>query len=243
MHILITRPLTDAEDWRARLDARGVQMTIDSLLSIEWQPPQTLNLSTVQALVATSRNALRALAQSPGLSAALQKPIYTVGPTTGADARALGFSDVRIGPASARDLAPVIAATAVPTRGQLLHLSGDKLAFDLAAALAPSGFIVERLTVYRSTPNLALQQQTIDAIANGAINAVALLSPLTARTFLTLAVQAGLTQHCRNLKYFCLSDNVAAQLTALGDPQVHIAVQPNSEEMLVLIEGMAAKSL
>lgn len=242
MHILITRPLTDAADWRARLEVLGAQITIDSLLTIDWQPPQTLDLAHVQALIVTSRNALRSLAQSPALSAALQKPIYTVGPTTGADARALGFADVRIGPASARDLAPVIAATARPARGHLLHLSGDKLAFDLAAALAPSGFAVDRLEVYRSTPSLALQPQTIEEITTGAINTVALLSPLTARTYLILAEKAKLTQYCQKLTYFCLSQNVADQLAQLGQAQIHVAVQPNSEEMLVLIEQMAAKS-
>lgn len=241
MHILITRPLTDALNWRTRLEALGVQITIDSLLTIDWQPPQVLELAHVQALIVTSRNALRSLAQSPVLKTALQKPIYTVGPTTGADAKKLGFTDVRIGPASARDLAPVIAVTARPAHGHLLHLSGDKLAFDLATALAPSGFVVDRLGVYRSTPSLALQPHTIAAITNGKINAVAVLSPLTARTLVTLANQANLTQYCQKLTYFCLSDNVADQLSPLGQPQRHVAVQPNSEEMLVLIEQMAAK--
>jgi hypothetical protein len=35
---------------------------------------------------------------------------------------------------------------------------------------------------------------------------------------------------------------VADQLAPLGPPQIRVAVQPNSEEMLVLIEQMAAKS-
>ena len=90
--ILITRPEPDASDWRTQFEARGAQVTIDPLLEIELLPPQTANLTGVQALIATSRNALRALQNSPILPQAATLPIFTVGPATTQLARDLGFT-------------------------------------------------------------------------------------------------------------------------------------------------------
>jgi uroporphyrinogen-III synthase len=243
MHILITRPLTDAQSWRARLEATGINVTVDPLLTIEWMPPQRLDFTEVQALIVTSRNALRALANGPVLAACLHLPVYAVGSMTGADARNLGFRDVRVGPASARDLAQLIPATMSPTAGRLVHLSGDKLAFDLAAALAPMGFRIDRVLVYRSMPVTALGAATVEAIRAKHIDTVVLLSPLTARTLTTCASNAGIMEQCQQLVYICLSLNVADQLKPLGNPAYHVAVQPNFDEMLVLIEKLAANSI
>lgn len=174
MHILITRPEPDASDWRTKFEARGARVTIDPLLEIELFPPQTADLTRVQALIATSRNALRALQSSPILPQAIALPILTVGPATTQLARELGFTLIHEGPGSARDLPALIVNHAAPTAGALLHLCGDKLAFDLGAALSPHGFTTRRLTVYRSSPATKLHNHTFDALASGSIDTVML---------------------------------------------------------------------
>lgn len=240
MHILITRPEPDASAWRTQFKARGAQVTIDPLLEIEFLPPQSADLRGVQALIATSRNALRALQSSPLLPNATALPIFTVGPATTQLARDQGFTIIHEGPASARDLVPLIMQRARPSSGSLLHLCGDKLAFDLAAALTPHGFAVDRATVYRSRPASKLHHQTVEALANGSIDTVMLMSPLTARTFAVLTQQAGLYVQCQRLVYVCLSQNIQTALAPLHPAKVHIATQPNSQSVFTLIETLLA---
>ncbi len=92
-------------------------------------------LNGVQALVVTSKNALRALARSPSLAKAIELPIFTVGPGSGAMAAELGFERIIPGPASARELVPVIAARGEPMGRPLLVLTGDRPAFNMTERL------------------------------------------------------------------------------------------------------------
>ncbi len=239
MHILITRPEPDATVWKTSLEARGAMVSIDSLLQIEMVPPPALRLDGVQALLVTSRNGLRGLNASSVLHAARSLPLYAVGPGTADLARDLGFETVHTGPASARDLVPMLTAALDPTGGSLLHLSGDKLAFDLAVALAPSGVVVDRLVVYRSRPASHFQHETVQALSQGHIDAVALTSPLSAQTFVTLCQQSNIMEQCQRLVYICLSKNIADGLQILAPRKILVAAQPNTSAMFTLIEGLA----
>jgi len=238
MHLLITRPLSDANDWRTAFEARGAMVSVDPLLTIDYVPPA--DLQAAQAVIATSRNALRALAQSPVLAQAIRLPIFTVGPATTALARDLGFTTIHEGPASARDLVPIITRHASPAAGRLLHLSGDKIAFDLGVALVSYGFETDRLVVYRSTPATAFCDLTRDGLSTRAIDTVMLMSPLTAKTFVTCAREAGLFEQCQRLVYVCLSNNVACALVPLVPARLHIASEPNSQAVFTLIETLLA---
>ena len=243
MHLLITRPEPEADAWKAHLSRLGVAITVDPLLIIELLPVAALDLTGVQALVVTSRNGLRALAGIPLLAAALAPPIFVVGPGTASLAAEIGFRDIIQGSGSARDLVPLISARAKPEAGHLLQLSGDKIAFDLEAALKPAGFQLMRQVVYRSRPVHRLAAPTIDAIGTGRIDTVMLTSPLAARTFANLAIHAGLIAPCQRLIYICLSQNVAAGLALLNPAEVHVAAAPNSDSTFALIETLAKPNL
>ena len=240
MHILITRPEPDASEWRTQLIARGASVSLDPLLQIYLLPPPSADLTQYQALIATSRNALRALSNSPLAAKAIALPIFTVGPGTTQLARDLGFKTIHEGPASARDLVPLIARLADPIGGPLLHLCGDKIAFDLATALNPHGITVDRLIVYRSRPAAKLHPHTIEALADGVIDTVMLLSPLSAKTFVKLAQQANLNEQCQRLVYVCLSHNVSEALAPLSPSRLHIASEPNSQAVFSLVETLLA---
>lgn len=239
MHILITRPQPDASVWRAQLEARGVQVSIDPLLSIEMMPLQTLDLDGVQALIVTSRNGLRGLARSPALPKAVALPLYAVGPGTADLARELGFRHITEGPASARDLVPIMKAQTDPVRGRLLHLTGDKVAFDLATALQPAGFVIERVVVYRSLPAQALQPKTLKAITAGTLDGVALTSPLAAQTFVSLCQRSLNLEHYQRLVYVCLSQNIADAVRPLNPRAIEVAAQPNTDAMFTVVKALA----
>jgi uroporphyrinogen-III synthase len=249
MHVLITRPEPDASLWLDHLRSRGIAATIDPMLDIVLAAPSAVLgegvrvTSAPAALVITSRNAVRWLATATDLGDVLHLPIFTVGPGSGAAVRALGFTTVHEGAATARDLVPVISAAFAGMghiTGRLLHLSGDKIAFDLAPVLASQGLNVDRRVVYSSQPAAALAPATVARLASGVIDSVVLLSPLTAETFVDLVSKSGLSQFHQRLVYICLSQNIARCLASLAPKDVVVADEPNAQAVLMAIEVLAA---
>ncbi len=242
MHLLVTRPEPDAGELKARLEAMGHRATLCPLLAIDFTPGKALDLGGVQALVATSRNALRSLARSEALERARALPIFAVGPATAAEARAAGFTSPVEGPAAARDLAALVAAQVSPAEGTLLHLAGDTLAFDLKSALEQAGFKVREEVVYRTRPIDRLVPAAADAIRAGALDGVILMSPRTASVFADVVTGAGLAGAARRLAYFCMSHAVAQGLDRLGPVDARVAPRPNTEEVLALLAQAAPES-
>ncbi|MGI9403655.1 MAG: uroporphyrinogen-III synthase, partial [Hyphomicrobium sp.] len=152
MHVLVTRPEPDASELTAQLEALGHAVTVEPLLRIKLMPIAANAFEGAQAVIATSRNGLRALAESPARPAALKLPIFAVGPGTADFARTLGFARVIEGAETARDLVPLIADEIEPAAGSVVHLAGEFLAFDLAAALDGEGIAVRKVIVYRARP-------------------------------------------------------------------------------------------
>jgi uroporphyrinogen-III synthase len=232
MHILVTRPEPDASQMKAELEALGHRVSIEPLLRIEPMAIEDRAFEGAQALIATSRNGLRALGASGALASALPLPLFTVGPGTAELARELGFQTVIAGAGTARDLVPVIAGKADPPQGPLVHVAGETLAFDLAAALAQHGFEVRTLTAYRAVAAASLGVATARQIADGSLDAVLLMSPRTAETFAQLVVEAGLKESARRLVFLCLSHAVAEALSPLAPVRTEVADAPNSAAIL-----------
>src|SRR5690606_34319874 len=65
MRVLVTRPEPDARQEADALRARGYEPVLAPLLDIEFLKGVSLDLDGAQAVVITSRNALRALADHP----------------------------------------------------------------------------------------------------------------------------------------------------------------------------------
>jgi uroporphyrinogen-III synthase len=243
MHLLVTRPEPDAAELKARLEAMGHRATVCPLIEIDCTPGEAIRLGNVQALVATSRNAIRSLARNAAaLEQARSLTLFAVGPATAIEARAAGFARVVEGPAAARDLVPLIAAKASPAGGALLHLAGDTLAFDLKSALEREGFAVREEVVYRTRTLENLVPAAADAIRTGSLDGVILMSPRTSSVFSGLVIGAGLADAARRLTFFCLSEAVARGLDPLAPPDVRLARQPNAEEVLALLAQAAPES-
>lgn len=247
MHILITRPEPDATEMKSALEQLGHEVSIDPVMRIEPLPIPVEALRDVQALIITSRNALRALAQSEARATALQLPVYAVGPGSAELARAHGFHNVIAGAGSARELKPLIVARAVRGNGPLVHIAGEELAFDLAAALSADGFAVRTVTAYRAVAAPVLAPSTARNIADGIIDAVILMSPRAAATFSKLVTEAASKEPAINecasrLTYLCLSRNVAEALGSPPPGRIEIAAMPNSAAMLAAVARVATQS-
>jgi len=242
MRVLVTRPEPDALKLRAALEQRGHEATVTPLLSVSFDDAQAFDLDGVQALIATSRYALRALRAHPLRAAARKLPLFAVGRATAAEGRALGFETVVTGASRVEELVAHIVAVTDPAAGLMLHLTGDTLAGDLKADLETHGFRVLQRLVYRMRPANALSEEAIEQLASGEIDGVILMSPRTAALYASLMRKHGLTAVARRLTHFCLSSAIAQRLKPLGDTPTQVAEAPRLEEVLALIDATAARS-
>jgi uroporphyrinogen-III synthase len=242
MRLLVTRPEPDALRLRALLEEAGHEATVEPLLSLSFDDAEPIDLDGAQALIATSRNALRALKANPVLAEARHLPLFAVGKATATEARALGFETVVTGAGTAAELVAHTVSVLDPANGVLVHLAGDTLARDLAGELEAHGFRMRQPVVYRMVPATAFADTTVEDLATHAIDGVLLMSPRTAAVYAGLVTRHGLTAAVRRLPHFCLSEAVTRRLQPLGPVPTHVAEAPRLEELLALIDESAAQS-
>lgn len=242
MHVLLTRPEPDSIRLKGLLEKRGyaaLAAPLSSFVAIGLDPSE---LEGVTGLIATSRNALRALVGSDALVAARGLTVFAVGAATAEEARRMGFARVVRGPGTASDLGPLIASMVDPAEEMLLHLAGERLAVDLSGELEQLGIRVLNAIVYRMEMAQALPAEAVGAIRTGAIDAVMLMSPQAAVIWVRLIQRHDLVASVSQIAHLCLSEAVARRLQPLGQLEIDVADQPNLEEMLALVDLAAAKS-
>ena len=240
MRLLVTRPEPDALKLGGVLEQMGHEATVDPLLSVSFEDSEPVDLESAQALIATSRNALRAIKSSPALATARGLPLFAVGKATAAEARALGFETVLQGPKDADALVDFIVDRAEVFGGPLIYLSGEVKAADLGGELRRLGFHVQEPVVYRVTAAQKLAAAIVARFQAREIDGVLLLSPQTARTYARLIHAHGLTGALAGTVHFCLSPAVARGLGPLGPPRTAVAAQPNLQSLLALVaQGVA----
>jgi uroporphyrinogen-III synthase len=241
MRILVTRPEPDASREAEALAARGHEAVLAPLLNIEFARDVSLDLTGAQALIVTSRNALRALSSRRELEDARKLPLFAVGEATSRTARELGFAEVVVGPGTGAGLVDLIIGRLDPKRGTLVHLAGETLAFDLKPALAARGFTLRQPVLYRAVPAQALPPRALSLLAAGKLDGAILLSPRTARTFASLIERQGAVRQEGGPVCYCLSQAVAEAVAPLGF-EVRVAAGPREEDVLALLESEAASS-
>lgn len=241
MRLLVTRPEPDALRLSALLEEAGHEATVEPLLSVSFEGGEAIDVEGAQALIATSRNALRALKASPALAQARHMPLFAVGKATAAEARALGFDLVVTGAGTAAELVAHIVSALDPAAGLVVHLAGDTVATDLTGELETHGFRVTQPVVYRMLPATTFVDRTVEELAKREIDGVILMSPRTAAIYTVLVRKHGLTSAVRSLPHFCLSAAVARRLQPLGAVPTRIAEAPRLEEVLALVDESAAQ--
>ncbi len=235
MLFLVTRPEPDGSKLKTMIEAAGHEAIVEPLMTPELLPEAIDNLDGVSAIVATSRNGLRALGHSPFLRDALAIPLFVVGRGTAEEARRLGFERIAIGPGSVSGFAAAIAGTLDPADGLILHLAAETKAGDLAGELDQLGFRVLQPVVYRMKAEEALSEGVREAIGDGEIEGVVLMSPRTARIYASLIRRHGLADATAEMVHVCLSDAVAQSLSALGDVPVEVAEGTSMNALMELI--------
>jgi len=237
MRLLITRPQEDAGPLAEALARRGHEPLVEPLMEIRAvEPAPALELDGVQAVLLTSANGARALANA---TKRRDLKLLAVGDRTAEAAREAGFKEVASAAGDVEALTTLARETLDPGKGKLLHVGGTAVAGDLVGALGAAGFQADRVALYEARPATALSAGTIAALGRGDVDGVLLFSPRSAKTFLDLVKAADLAAACSRLTAFCLSPAVASNLDGVSFRDVRVAERPEQAALLALLEPPA----
>lgn len=237
---VITRPQEDAGRLADALLVRRYRPLIAPLLRIEFLDGPALNRANRQALLVTSSNGARALQHrlGPQLAEWLDLPVWAVGDSSAAAARAIGFRRVTSADGNVEDLARRIIATLRPQDGHLLQVAASDLAGDLSGLLTEQGFAVERQTLYRACPATSLPDEVRAAWKEGSVRLALFFSPRSAATFVSLAQGADLASDCDRVVAVSLSDAVDRALAGLPWKARLVAARPRQDSLLAALDGV-----
>ncbi len=239
MRVLITRPEREATALATALIERGHAPVIAPLFRLEFlRPPPdfTETLATCQAVLLTSANGARALAEASDQRA---KPILAVGDTTASTAEGLGFAAVVSAAGDGAALAELVRRGLDPAKGPLVHVSGADVALDLSETLAPDGFKVHRFVLYDAREEGALPESARAALEARALDAATFLSPRAASVFVRMATDAGLADSLRGVTAIAISPAALAPLAALPFKAAVAAARPTRQAVLDEIDRLA----
>lgn len=241
MRVLVTRTEAASAALAQKLRERGHEAVLSPLLAVADEPAAAERLGRAlegaQAVLFTSAAGARAFA---ALSKRRDLPALCVGDATAAAVRAAGFVAVESARGNVDSLARLAIARLQPGKGPLVHASAKQVAGDLGASLAPWGFTVRRVVLYRTQAEPSLTLEATAALRSGAIDAALFFSPRSSLTFVRLARAAEVASHCGRLAAVALSAAVAAPLAALPWRKVITAEEPTEASLLQALDRLAA---
>jgi uroporphyrinogen-III synthase len=230
VRLLVTRPEPDAARTAAALRVRGHDVVLAPLLRIEFLDFE-LPTEPWSAVVMTSANAARAVADHPRRAALIAREAFAVGRHTAEAARATGFRTVHSADGDKDDLADVLQARRGEAIAPLLYLAGEERAGDLAAGDAR----VVTVVVYRAVKVECFVPEVAAALARRALDGVLHFSTRSAQAYLDCASRAGILEAALAPLHMCISRQVAQPLDAAGAAAVRIAPRPDESAMIDLV--------
>jgi uroporphyrinogen-III synthase len=233
VRVLVTRPKADAERTALALRARGHEPIIAPLLELEILSNVALGAGPWAAILVTSTNAVRAIAEHARRDELRGIAVFTVGERSAEAMRDSGFTDVASAAGNVIDLANLVASRLKPA-ARLLYLAGEERSGDLAGDLRGKNFTVDTALVYRAVIAETLPRQAAAALAAG-IDGVLHFSRRSAEAYVNAARNAGLLEAALNKPiHFCLSARIAEPLTRAGAANIRIAIRPDESALIEL---------
>lgn len=238
MRVLITRPQPDAERTKAAVRAFGFSPLVTPLLRIAATPDAALPMDPPAALLFTSANAPRILADLAGVARLTGLPVFTVGNRTAETAFEAGFAHILSADGDGEALTDLVRRSLDPAAGKLVWLAGEDRAGDPAGKLVAAGFDVETRVIYRAETAVRLPP-ALESVLAAKEPAIALhYSRRTASTFLNVAKVAGHLDAARTLTHLALSGQVAEPLRQAGCATILVAEAPRETELLKLLRDL-----
>lgn len=164
--LLITRPSPLGESLVKDLQEQGFNAMHWPLTKIITTQTPAPEIAAINAIIATSQNAAKALQQQVW-SLKKQIPVYAVGPQTANAFRALGFDDVRTPPQSAgweTLTAHILEKETTPIT--MLRLRGEPEKGHITQHLTTAGHHVVERCLYRAETEENIPQQVANSLAS-----------------------------------------------------------------------------
>jgi uroporphyrinogen-III synthase len=232
MRLIITRPRADAEVLGARLREMGHQVLLEPMLTIQNLPEGRLDLAGAAALLLTSANGARALAEH---AERRDLPVLAVGEATAAAARRAGFREVTAAAGDVTGLAALVRQRLAPEDGALVHVAGSAVAGDLAGDLGADGYKLRRAVLYRADAARRFSPPCRAALASCEIDGVLFFSPRGAATFVKLLRRDDLLDMARGVVLYGLSPAVTQAGAGAPWKRRLTAPTPRQDELLALL--------
>ena len=235
MAVLVTRPLPDAETTAAELRTLGLGVVMAPMLRFEPFGFAVADDIRHGGILATSANAIRAVATHLAGSRLLRLPLFAVGDRTAATARTAGFTKVFSAQGDAGSLRDLVIDAArtrnLKKKSPLLYLASEEVSRDLAGELRDEGFEVITHIAYRMVPAKSLPAEVVDSFTGGRIEAVLHYSRRSAQAFVEAVRASGVEISALALPQCCLSAAVAEIIREAGATQVTVATNPDENAL------------
>lgn len=225
--ILITRSLIEALPLSEALESRGLSTFVAPLFEPQFFPVPSL--THPQALLITSKNALRAIENEDHLK---NIPLYGVGDETTFLAKKFGFKKAMSSSGTAQELIELVKRNEALHQGILYHLSGEHIKIDIVKALQAEGFRAKREVIYFLKKSNTLSESLIKELRDQSLSHVMFFSAATAQTFIHLLKKNDLGFTSSFMVALCLSHDVAKSIQSLKWKEIWISQQPNIMEII-----------
>ncbi len=236
MRLIVTRPEPDASRTARALIRLGHEAILSPMLDIVIDRNAKIPRRSYQAVLVTSSNAVRALAERAVRPVTVDVPLLAVGDQTALEAKRAGFGAARSAGGTLEDLVG-LAAELSPEKGPLLYATGEAREGDLAGRLISLGFEVETAILYRAEPRPRLAKVAETALKVGTVDGVLFYSKRSAAAFALALRAGGLAPLGENVACFCLSAATAEALSKVTEGKVLIAERPDQLALFAMIEG------
>jgi uroporphyrinogen-III synthase len=148
--------------------------------------------------------------------------LLCIGEATAEVAYALGFGQVSVAGGTAESMIDYILAGYDPG-SKFLYVSGQHVRVEIEAALIQHGVDAQRIAVYEAVASQQLSDTLIELLKRRQVDAVTFLSQRAATIFERLLTKAEAQTTVQHLDAFCLSDMIAAPLSAWPWKGIYIA--------------------
>jgi uroporphyrinogen-III synthase len=240
MRLIVTRPEPDATRTARALIRLGHIAILSPMLDIVTDRTVKIPTRSYQAVLVTSANAVRALAERPVRPVTVEVPLLAAGDQTALEGKRAGFSAARSAGGALGDLVALVAEELKPASGPLLYVAGEEQAGDLAGLLTEKGFDVETATLYRAEARARLAGVAEGALKAGTVDGVLFYSRRSAAAF-ALALRAGnLAPLAENIICFCISASTAEAIGKVASGRTLIAEKPDQLALFAIIEAEEA---
>jgi uroporphyrinogen-III synthase len=191
-------------------------------------------LENPQALLITSKNALRAIQQNEALK---EVPLYAVGDQTAQLAKSMGYIHVQSASGTAKDLINLVIQRASRDKGTLWHLSGDIIKENIAEVLRKEGFLAKRQIVYRINEVETMPPALLHDLQMKAFSYVLFFSSRTTDIFIKLLKKNGLEAAAVEMTSLCLSEDVLKKVRVIDWKKMWVSPEPTVTAMIGYFNG------